>query len=410
MSGTAGRPGSMLSRLRGLPSSGRWLGPPVSLIFLIYPLQAVLLYDPTPVRVLAAVGGATVFVCVFLWLLWVHDPLPLVPAVPSEVQKRRVAIAFLALLVVGLNLFLGIEWRVLFFHLNVTAGIVLGTRDAYVAIAVLATIVLALGVTSGMAWLVLPTLALGLWATAFVRQIAAVAELRTAREDLARLAVAEERLRFARDLHDLLGHSLSLISLKQQLAGRLLPADPERAAQEIREAQEVTRRALREVREAVAGYRQPTLGEELIGAREMLEAAGVACRIENEAGGLPKPVEALLAWTVREGTTNVIRHSGARQCLIRLSRRAADGGEIVQAEISDDGRGLAPRAPGAGGAGGAEPAPNGSTGGSGLSGLAERVAAFDGGTFEARPLPGVGFRLLVSLPLQEGGAGEEVRR
>src|SRR4029453_2799803 len=99
------------------------------------------------------------------------------------------------------------------------------------------------------------------------------------------------RLGFARDLHDLLGHSLSLITLKSELAGRLLPRAPERAAKEIREAEEAARRALREGREAVAGYRQPTLGEELIGARDMLQAAGIACRIENGADRLPKPVD-----------------------------------------------------------------------------------------------------------------------
>jgi two-component system sensor histidine kinase DesK len=112
---------------------------------------------------------------------------------------------------------------VLFFHVNVAAGIMLLTRDAYVAITGLAIITLGLGIISGMAWLALPTAAIGLWATAFVRQVSAVAELRSAREELARLAVSEERLRFARDLHDLLGHSLSLITLKSELAGRSLP-------------------------------------------------------------------------------------------------------------------------------------------------------------------------------------------
>jgi hypothetical protein len=111
----------------------------------------------------------------------------------------------------------GTEWRVLFFHVNVAAGIMLLTRDAYVAITGLAIITLGLGIISGMAWLALPTAAIGLWATAFVRQVSAVAELRSAREELARLAVSEERLRFARDLHDLLGHSLSLITLKSDL-------------------------------------------------------------------------------------------------------------------------------------------------------------------------------------------------
>jgi len=257
------------------------------LVFLIYPIRAVLASDPSPGRVLFALGGAALFAGVFLWLIWMHEPLPSSVAEPSEIRKRRAAIAFLAVLAVALNLILGSEWRVLFFHVNVAAGIMLLTRDAYVAIAGLAVLTLALGITSGMAWLVLPTVAIGLWATAFIRQVAAVAELGAAREEIARLAVAEERLRFARDLHDLLGHSLSLITLKSELAGRLLPKAPEKAAEEIRDVEGVARRALREVREAVAGYRQPTLDRELYGARETLEAAGIACRIENRVGAVP---------------------------------------------------------------------------------------------------------------------------
>jgi two-component system sensor histidine kinase DesK len=229
-----------------------------------------------------------------------------------------------------------------------------------------------------MAWLALPTAAIGLWATAFVRQVAAVAELRSAREELARLAVNEERLRFARDLHDLLGHSLSLITLTSELTGRLLPNEPEKAEAEVQDIEEVALHALREVREAVAGYRSPTLDEELAGAAEMLGASGIDCRIENEAGLLPKEIDGVLAWAVREGTTNVIRHSKAQNCRKILAREE----DKCYAEITDDGRG----------------GTNEETSGSGLSGLAERVAGFGDGEFEAGLLPGGGFRLRVDLP------------
>jgi two-component system sensor histidine kinase DesK len=283
-----------------------------------------------------------------------------------------------------LSFALGPEWRVLFFyHVNVAAGIMLPKRDAYATTAGIATLTLALGFLSGLAWLVVPAVALGLWATSFVGQVAAVAELRDAREELARLAVAEERLRFARDLHDLLGHSLSLITLKSELAGRLLPAAPEKAAAEVHDIESVARRALREVREAVAGYRRPTLEEELDGAREMLEAAGITCRIENSVDVSSTETDAVLAWVVREGATNVIRHSRARRCEIRLTR----DDEEARAEITDDGRGQPPE-------------PGKTADGSGLSGLAERVGALGGG-FEAGPPPGGGFRLRVSLPLRE---------
>jgi two-component system sensor histidine kinase DesK len=368
--------GATISRF---PRGGRLLGPLFGLVFLIYPIRAVLTSDPTPVRVVLALGGAALFAGVFLWLMWTQEPLWSASVEPSEVRKRRATIAMLAVLAIALNLILGSEWRVLFFHLNVAAGIMLLTRDAYVAIVALATITFGLGIFSGMAWLALPTAAIGLWATAFVRQVAAVAELRSAREELARLAVSEERLRFARDLHDLLGHSLSLITLKSELAGRLLPDKPEKAEAEVHDIEEVARQALGEVREAVAGYRQPTLEEELAGAGEMLEAAGIACRIENESGVLPNAVDAVLAWAVREGTTNVIRHSRARHCRILLAR----DGEGVYAEITDDGEGYQGE--------------NRGDAGSGLSGLSERVATL-AGRLEAASQPNGGFRLRVSLP------------
>jgi two-component system sensor histidine kinase DesK len=361
------------------PRGGRLLGPLFGLVFLIYPIRAVLTSDPTPVRVVLALGGAALFAGVFLWLMWTQEPLWSASVEPSEVRKRRATIALLAVLAITLNLILGNEWRVLFFHLNVAAGIMLLTRDAYVAIVALATITFGLGIFSGMAWLALPTAAIGLWATAFVRQVAAVAELRSAREELARLAVSEERLRFARDLHDLLGHSLSLITLKSELAGRLLPDEPEKAKTEVHDMEEVARQALGEVRQAVAGYRSPTLDEELAGAGEMLEAAGIACRIENEAGVLPNAVDAVLAWAVREGSTNVIRHSRARHCRILLARE----GQEVYVEITDDGEGYQRE--------------RGGDAGSGLSGLSERVATL-AGRLEATSQPDGGFRLRVSLP------------
>jgi two-component system, NarL family, sensor histidine kinase DesK len=366
-------------RISRFPRGGRLLGPLFGLVFLIYPIRAVLMSDPTPTRVSLALIGAALFTGVFLWLMWMQEPLWSASAEPSEVRKRRATIAFLAVLALALNLALGSEWRVLFFHVNVAAGLMLLTRDAYVAIVGLAATTLALGFVSGMAWLALPTAAIGLWATAFVRQVAAVAELRSAREELARLAVSEERLRFARDLHDLLGHSLSLITLKSELAGRLLPTEPEKAATEVHDIEGVARQALREVREAVAGYRRPTLDEELAGAREMLEAAGITCRIDNEVGVLPNAVDAVLAWAVREGTTNVIRHSRARHCRIVLAR----DDEETYAEITDDGQGYQKE--------------NGEGSGSGLSGLTERVATF-AGRVETGSLPDGGFRLRVGLP------------
>jgi two-component system sensor histidine kinase DesK len=175
--------------------------------------------------------------------------------------------------------------------------------------------------------------------------------------------------------------------LKSELTERLLPDIPENegAAKELRDIEGVARGALREVREAVAGYRQTALRAELAEAREMLLAARIECCVEDDIGQLPSETDAVLAWAVREGVTNVVRHSRARRCEIRLTRRV----EEVLVAITDDGRG--PPA--------ARQDTEGKTAGSGLSGLAERVASFSGAKFEAGPLPRGGFRLLVVLPL-----------
>ena len=206
-------------------------------------------------------------------------------------------------------------------------------------------------------------------------------QLSLAREQIARLAVGEERLRFARDLHDLIGHSLSVIALKSELAGRLIKTTPGLAAREVEDIEKVSRDALREVREAVAGYRQPTLAAELAGAHEALTAAGIEYHVDQDHAPLPPAVEAVLAWTVREGVTNVMRHSQAKRCAIRITNQ--DGSATV--EVVDDGRG-----------GTLQP-------GSGLRGLRERVLE-RGGTLTAEPLPHEGFRLRVTLPLAQASA------
>src|SRR5262249_2506268 len=135
------------------------------------------------------------------------------------------------------------------------------------------------------------------------------------------------------DLHDLLGHTLSLIVLKSELVGRLIEKDTTSAAKEIHELEDVARQALREVRQAVAQYRQPTLYGELDGARQMLDAAGITLTLKNPLETIPSSVESVLAWVVREGVTNVIRHSRARQCTIQLAR----DGQLIRAEVTNDG-------------------------------------------------------------------------
>jgi two-component system sensor histidine kinase DesK len=209
--------------------------------------------------------------------------------------------------------------------------------------------------------------------------------LRAARQELADLAVAEERSRIARDLHDTLGHSLSVIALKSELARRVLPEDPRRADAELADVERVAREALASVRETVSGYRQPSLAIELAGARAALAAAGIAGDVEPAPDGLPRDVDAMLGWAVREGVTNVLRHSEATTALIRV---IADG-PTRAVEVVDDGRGAPP---------GGDEAPSGHPG-VGLVGLRERAARL-GGSVEAGPLPDRGFRLRVSVPAE----------
>jgi len=209
-------------------------------------------------------------------------------------------------------------------------------------------------------------------------------ELQAARRELADLAVAEERARIARDLHDTLGHSLSVIALKAELARRVLHDDPARAATEIGDVETVAREALTSVRETVSGYRQPTLAMELAGARAALAAAGIDARVEPAPEDLPRDVDAVLGWAVREGITNVLRHSDAAHARVRVLVRAGD----AAVEIEDDGR--PPADPGREGV---DRRP-----GTGLTGLRERATRLGGG-IEAGPLASGGFRLRVAVPL-----------
>ena len=222
------------------------------------------------------------------------------------------------------------------------------------------------------------------FAYAAARRSELVDKLRETRAELARMAVADERLRIARDLHDLLGHSLSLITLKAELAGRVIDGDADRAAREIADLETVARRSLGEVRAAVTSYRQPSLAAELAAARQLLSAAGMECRVEAPASiELPPDTGALLAWTVREGATNAVRHSGARTVTITVTATAGE----AAAEIADDGAGPARKTGGAAG-----------EHGSGLTGLTERARGAGAEITAGEGRGGKGFRLLVRVP------------
>ncbi len=275
------------------------------------------------------------------------------------------------------------QYGSLFLYPVIMAGAALRWRRGLAAVVILSVLAGAIELARGESVTTstgqfLNDLLVGIAAVAGRLLVEANQQLSQAREQIARLAVGEERLRFARDLHDLLGHSLSVIALKSELAGRLIKTTPGLAAHEIEDIEKVARDALREVREAVTGYRQPTLAAELAGAHEALTAAGIDYRVDQDHVPLPPAVEAVMAWTVREGVTNVMRHSQARRCSVRIINK--DGHATV--EVIDNGRGGMPQP------------------GSGLRGLEERVRE-RGGTLTAEPLPHEGFRLRVTLPVRE---------
>jgi two-component system, NarL family, sensor histidine kinase DesK len=377
-----------------------WL---VWLLYMIPVIGSLLESHPSPLRLIASLLGAVVFVAIYVWTGWQNARQVVGAARPliarSILRTWLPVLAMLALSIVLTNMD-GPGWGALFIYTCAAAGGRLVTREAA------ALLVGVMSLSLLYAWrLHLPTavalgnlFTLGLAGVTTITMVFAVTtsrRWRDEREELMRFAaVTEERLRIARDLHDLLGHNLSVIALKSELAGRLVLAAPERAAAEIGDIERVARTALQEVREAVAGYRQPTLASELRGAREVLAAAGIAYRIEGDDAdltALPASVDAALAWTVREGITNVVRHSGARRCEVLLAREAGE----VRVEVTDDGSRIVTSA------GQSSGVPAAVLPGSGLRGLAERVEA-PGGRFEAGPRPEGGFRLAVAIPLDPG--------
>ncbi|MBT2438992.1 sensor histidine kinase [Streptomyces sp. ISL-36] len=214
-------------------------------------------------------------------------------------------------------------------------------------------------------------------------------ELERTKELKARLAVAEERLRFGRDLHDVMGRNLSVIALKSELAVQLARRErPEAAVDQMIEVQRIAQESQREVRDVVRGYREADLRVELEGARGVLSAAGIVCAMESAVdatdAALPSEVQSALGWVVRETTTNVLRHGDASRCVISLRRK--DGAVVLTVEND-----------------GVREVPGPRVGGSGLAGLRERLSAVDG-TLAAGPGDGGTFLVTARVPVP--GRGE----
>jgi len=202
-------------------------------------------------------------------------------------------------------------------------------------------------------------------------------KLRKANEEIEHLAKVAERERIARDLHDVLGHTLSVITLKSELAGKLIDRDPQRAGKEIREVEEISRKALSEVRDAIRGYRAKGLMAEIAQAKATLETAGVNVQCDAATTlQLPAMQESVLSLAVREGVTNVLRHARASSCRLRLEQQNGS----CRLEIADDGQGFV------------------SIEGNGLRGMRERVEML-GGTLQRSNKSGT--MLVITLPLKD---------
>ncbi|KOG30853.1 sensor histidine kinase, partial [Streptomyces resistomycificus] len=209
-------------------------------------------------------------------------------------------------------------------------------------------------------------------------------ELDEARETRARLAVAEERLRFGRDLHDVMGRNLAVIALKSELAVQLARRGRPEAVDQMTEVQRIAQESQREVRDVVRGYREADLGVELAGAQGVLTAAGIRCEVTGGgAAGLPAEVQSALAWVVRETTTNVLRHGDAAWCAVGV--RVTEGRAVLTVEND-----------------GASAPSDRTVGGSGLAGLRERLAAVEG-TLEAGRIDGGLFRVVAEVPAAVSG-------
>ena len=364
----------------------RYVGLSVLLTYLLYVGSSVTKYSSGVGAVFGCAILAAFAVC---WLVTVVQAIEVVRAAQMISRRYWIAYGVLAALFVAELPFAHAAAFVMCIYLTITTVIYLGARAAPVVAALaLAALLVPVAIPSWHVSLsgsfddvtpvALPVVAISIYG--FIQVHRGNFALAEARAQLASLAAENERSRIARDLHDLLGHSLTTITVKAGLATRLGQADPARALEEIAEVEALARRSLADVRAAVANYRDVTLTGELATGRELLRAASITADLPHAVDVVDPAHHELFGWVVREGLTNIVRHSHASSCAVRLSASAV--------EILDDG------------VGGTVSGNAGPTG-NGLKGLRERVAAA-GGVVDAGPLKPRGWRLRVSLSPADG--------
>jgi two-component system sensor histidine kinase DesK len=358
-------------RLLLRPRTLRWrLASGIWLIFLADTVVAVWESDHPPAVRVAGLVGLLAFGVLYVVVV------PILMSSRVDGRQRTLFVAGVFLLSTAILAVAGQPGLNLFVFVAVVAIMLLETRPAIVVVASMLVLAPLLEVAVP-SWpnslnvdLGIATASLAVFGVASViRRNRALAE---AHEELKTMAVEQERARFARDLHDLLGHSLTVFTVKSELAGRLLDRDPQRAAAEVADIERLAREALADVRSTVAGYRGVTLAAEISSARAALDAAGMTAELPGAVDDVPGDRRELFGWVLREGVTNVLRHSDAHLVRVSLSARSV--------EIVDDGS-----------------AADGGVDGNGLSGLRERLSLV-GGRLDAGPAEGGGFRLYAELP------------
>jgi two-component system sensor histidine kinase DesK len=388
-SGPFQRPAGMAApNIPGTGSPLRWFFSSIWLVYLIQPISDLFGHHHGVLYIAGGLAIAVAFCALYV---------PIVGNSISWPGLARQGLGVLAGLSIIACTVYGKSWTPMWIYVSAATGMVLAgqisrrmTLLAVAGVGAAYTFFSWLGHDHPGDYLVvlLPVLLIGVAMIGFRMQVELMRELAEARETVAKMAVNEERLRLARDMHDLTGQSLSMITLKSELAGKRLsrlPDSPETEAigNELSDIGRVSRQTLHDIREAVSGYRRPTLAIELITARTALDAAGIHLdddpRTITRSGTFDPDAEAALAWCLREAVTNVIRHSGARNCVIRL----AESQGMLSLEISDDGRGFA------------QPA---SAAGSGLRNMSERLSAAGGSLSLTPSAHRKGFHLTATVP------------
>ncbi|WP_415976491.1 sensor histidine kinase [Rhodococcus sp. 077-4] len=349
-----------------------WMFGAIWLIYLIYPLNGILSLESVPARafgIVVILGFGIVFTATFWRFRNGHrrgNPLP--------VWQAWIALGAMLALTVAMSALIGTTGFGATIYIAVLAMMTLPVRQAWTLVAVMVVIIEAVPrvVTSWEPdnFFAFQLLISAVAAWGITQVFARNHELAVARQQLADLAIVAERERMSRDVHDILGHSLTVITVKTELAGRLLEIDPARAAVEIAELETLARQALADVRSTVGGMRQIDIGTELASARTALTAAGIDADLPADADVVPLRHRELFGWVLREAVTNVVRHSEARHCRVTLTASSIS--------IVDDGVGPEDK----------------NSGGNGLRGLGERVSAAGGSLTIARVSTG-GFKVEV---------------